>query len=42
MNVFTGKGGYELNDARQRLHRLRRYYPKDAVLHGGELPRSAA
>jgi hypothetical protein len=38
MNVFTGKGWYELNDERQNLDWLRRYYPEDPVLHGGDPP----
>ncbi len=38
MNVFTGKGWYELNDGRQNLDWLRRYYPEDPALHGGEAP----
>ena len=32
MNVFTGKGWYELNDGRQNLDWLRRYYPDDPAL----------
>jgi glycosyltransferase involved in cell wall biosynthesis len=38
MNVFTGKGWYELNDGRQNLDWLRRYYPEDPALHGREPP----
>jgi glycosyltransferase involved in cell wall biosynthesis len=38
MNVFTGKGWYELNDGRQNLDWLRRYYPENPALHGGEPP----
>ncbi len=34
MNVFTGKGWYELNDGRQDLDWLRRCYPEDPALHG--------
>ena len=38
MNVSTGKGWYELNDGRQNLDWLRRYYPEDPALHGREPP----
>jgi glycosyltransferase involved in cell wall biosynthesis len=38
MNVSTGKGWYELNDGREDLDWLRRYYPEDPALHGGEPP----
>ena len=38
MNVFTGKGWYELNDGRENLDWLRRYYPQDPALHGAEPP----
>jgi hypothetical protein len=38
LNVFTGKGWYELNDGRQNLDWLRRYYPEDPALHGREPP----
>jgi hypothetical protein len=38
MNVFTGKGRYELNDGRQNLDWLRRNYSEDPGLHGGEPP----
>jgi glycosyltransferase involved in cell wall biosynthesis len=42
MNVSTGKGWYELNDGRQNLDWLRRWYPKDPALHGDEPPRDDA
>ena len=38
MNVSTGKGWYELNDGRQNLDWLRRWYPEDPALHGREPP----
>src|SRR5438045_7008981 len=42
MNVFTGKGWYELNDGRQNLDWLRRYYPEDPALHGDQPPNAPA
>jgi glycosyltransferase involved in cell wall biosynthesis len=42
MNVFTGKGWYELNDGRQNLDWLRRWYPEDPALHSSAPPQHHA